>query len=483
MATRQQMSRRRFIQAGLSFAIGSSLAACATVQAPQAVTEGAAATSAPEQVAAQSEIRFGTFASESLLPVYRRILLPRFADAHPEIKVTFETGPWGEYMTKQTTQIAAGDLPDVFINPNYDLPAIYTRGVLLDLNPLIEGDDEVGAVIPDSAWGLFMDADQHRWAAPTRVGGNALAYNETLFDEAGLEYPNTDWTYEDFLEAAVLLTKDEDGRNPTDAGFDASKIKQHGYWARNYGTTDYGCQTYGFGGSWYKDPGVNLEPNFTDPNTMAGFQWTMDLVKKHQVSPGLGQVEGFGVGYHLAFVGGHCAMMAAHQGQEGSWPMGEWKQEKWKNGNAFQVTWLPKWPARRCNLIAGQGFCIPSYSQKKEAAWDFVRFGLLDVPYQAGQTDPGKYTLPANRKAWEEPNVLLRESPPFTNQRAFVEALEEGWDGYMWNFDPSPVWLDNWSSVTNNMALVWEDELTVEEALQTIQKECETHAADYRASL
>ena len=33
------------------------------------------------------------------------------------------------------------------------------------------------------------------------------------------------------------------------------------------------------------------------------------------------------------------------------------------------------------------------------------------------------------------------------------------------------------------IALVWEGEISVEEALQTVQRECEQHAADYRASL
>lgn len=485
----RRLSRRQLLSGSLKvaggLAVGVGLASCVPAATPQVVKETVIVEVTPEAkpITEQVEIRVGSIASENLLIAYRRILLPRFADAHPEIKVNFETGPWSEYMPKQQAQIAAGDLPDVFRNPNYDLPAIYTRGILLDLNPMLEGDEEVAEAIPPVAWELFMDAEKHRWAAPQNVGGNALAYNETLFDETGLEYPNRDWSTDDFLQAAILLTKDEGGKNPTDPGFDPGKVVQYGYYARNYPTVDYGPQSYGFGGAWYKDPGVNLEPSFTDPKTVAGFQWTMDLVFKHRVSPGVAEAEGFGTVYQIGFLGGHCAMMIAHQGQEGSWPEGEWKQEKWKMGHAFQVTNLPKWPVRRCNLVAGQGFCIPTYSKVKEAAWTFVRFAMLDVPWQAGQTDPGKYGLPANRKAWEEANILQRESPPFTNQRAFVEALEDDWNGYTWNFDPSPVWLDNWMSIVNNMALVWEGEIGVEEALKKVQAECEQHAADYRAAL
>ena len=41
---------------------------------------------------------------------------------------------------------------------------------------------------------------------PALIDNLAIVYNKTLFDEAGLEYPNADWTWDDFRAAAKALT-------------------------------------------------------------------------------------------------------------------------------------------------------------------------------------------------------------------------------------------------------------------------------------
>ena len=41
---------------------------------------------------------------------------------------------------------------------------------------------------------------------PALIDNLAVVYNKTLFDEAGLEYPNADWTWDDFRAAAKALT-------------------------------------------------------------------------------------------------------------------------------------------------------------------------------------------------------------------------------------------------------------------------------------
>lgn len=51
------------------------------------------------------------------------------------------------------------------------------------------------------------DGKKHVWALP--IGGfigRVLAYRKDLFDEAGLEYPTANWTWDDMLHAARLLT-------------------------------------------------------------------------------------------------------------------------------------------------------------------------------------------------------------------------------------------------------------------------------------
>ncbi|NPV10106.1 MAG: extracellular solute-binding protein [Anaerolineae bacterium] len=482
MASRRGVSRRRFIRAGMGLAVGTGLAACAAAQTPQLVEREATriieASPQPQAITEQVEIRVGMSSSTTNLPIYTRILFPRFADAHPEIKVSFETAPWGEFYTKAEAQIAAQDLPDVFAISTDNVATYAARKIPLNLMPLLEADQELRDAVSESAWSLLQYGENTQWGATQRVGGCALAYNEVLFDEAGLDYPNENWTNEDFLVAAKLLTIDESGRNSTDPSFDASSVKQWGYWARNYGTTDYGPQAYGFGGSFFADP-LNMEPTFTDPKTIAGIQWTMDLVFEHHVSPLAADVEGFGQTRHIAFLGGHCAMMTHVQGQEGSWPQGDWQQ--WKDGFGLQATFMPRWPEKRATCVWGEGCLIPNYSKHINEAWAFIRFSIMDIPFQTGQTDPGKNQMPVNVEAYNDPRILNSPTPPLTYQGSFIEPFLPDRECFAWDFDPNPVWGAWWKAMTDNMTLVWEQRISVEEAMQNTQDEAVKAISEWKA--
>ncbi|MCA5011083.1 extracellular solute-binding protein, partial [Clostridioides difficile] len=46
-----------------------------------------------------------------------------------------------------------------------------------------------------------------QYAVPKDIDTIALWYNKTMFDEAGIPYPDKDWTWDDYAEAAKKLTK------------------------------------------------------------------------------------------------------------------------------------------------------------------------------------------------------------------------------------------------------------------------------------
>ncbi len=43
--------------------------------------------------------------------------------------------------------------------------------------------------------------------------GAILYYNKDLFDDAGIDYPTDDWTWDDLEAAALAMTKDVDGEH------------------------------------------------------------------------------------------------------------------------------------------------------------------------------------------------------------------------------------------------------------------------------
>lgn len=88
-----------------------------------------------------------------------------------------------------------------------DYAQIYMENdVLLDLTSYIEKDGvDLGVYYPDIT--AIYQSDGKTYALPKDHDTIALLYNKALFDEAGVDYPTDDWTYEDMYEAAKTITE------------------------------------------------------------------------------------------------------------------------------------------------------------------------------------------------------------------------------------------------------------------------------------
>lgn len=51
--------------------------------------------------------------------------------------------------------------------------------------------------------------DGHYYSLPAKKMTSTILYNKDMFDEAGVAYPDADWTYDEFLDAATKLTHGE----------------------------------------------------------------------------------------------------------------------------------------------------------------------------------------------------------------------------------------------------------------------------------
>lgn len=130
------------------------------------------------------------------------------ADAYmkdnPSIKIVIEHTPWDGYHTNLKTIVASGDLtalPDVmFLGQDFNQYA--SEGVLENLTPWIErsGYDLSDywptlierATVNGGIYGLQRDLDLR-----------LLYHNKDFFDEAGILYPDENWTWDDWADAAT----------------------------------------------------------------------------------------------------------------------------------------------------------------------------------------------------------------------------------------------------------------------------------------
>lgn len=54
---------------------------------------------------------------------------------------------------------------------------------------------------------MLYNAGGKQYAIPKDIDTIALWYNKTMFDEAGIKYPDASWTWDTFRDAAKKLTK------------------------------------------------------------------------------------------------------------------------------------------------------------------------------------------------------------------------------------------------------------------------------------
>ena len=127
-------------------------------------------------------------------------LITTFEEQHPDITVEYTTAPFDSYFTKLQTDFAAGNPPDVFELNYENFVTFASRDTLLPL----EGLGELQDAFYPAALNAFQYQDA-QYGLPITFSTVVLYYNKDLFDAAGLEYPNGDWTWDEVMSAAEAL--------------------------------------------------------------------------------------------------------------------------------------------------------------------------------------------------------------------------------------------------------------------------------------
>lgn len=122
------------------------------------------------------------------------------------VDVKVEVVSWDSYWTLLESGASGGTLPDVFWMHS-DYAQIYMENdILLDLTDRIAADGiDLGLYYPDIV--AIYQSGGKTYALPKDHDTIALLYNKALFDQAGVAYPDDNWTYEDMYEAAKAITE------------------------------------------------------------------------------------------------------------------------------------------------------------------------------------------------------------------------------------------------------------------------------------
>lgn len=460
------MKKRKLLALLLAVSTTVSLAACGgggstdTSADTAADTQNTANTAANEEIPADEEVAGeedagdegavsdGNTLSVMIWDTYQEPgineLLSDFT-AETGIKTELQVVKWDEYWTLLSAGAEGGSLPDVFWMHSNESERYMSNDMLLDLNDRIEASELIDpANYPEDIWGLYT-YDDHKYAVPKDIDTIAIWYNKKLFDEAGVDYPTSDWTWDDLYETAKKLTK-EDGSVYGYAN--SSSNNQAGYYN----------MIYAMGGevisedkksSGYDKPETIEAMKFMDKFIQEGLMPTQDVMSETTEE--------------VLFMSGKVAMVP-----QGSWMLAAMMENEYTTENA-DVVELPKdaETGRSPSIYNGLGWTAAANTQYPEEAWKLIEF-LGSETAQKKQAELG-----ITMSAYEGTSDAWINSATQFNLQAYLNMQE---DMVIRPYSKNTV---VWENLTKDcFTKAWTGEVTMEEACQNAAEEMNSILAE-----
>jgi ABC-type glycerol-3-phosphate transport system substrate-binding protein len=142
-----------------------------------------------------------------------------------------------------------------------------------DLLPLLDGDAALSLQNYPPVVVARHQREGRLLGLPYAFQPAMMAYNQDLFEAAGVDPPAVTWTPAQFFAAAVALTQ----------GSGAQRV--YGYAPYLNPGWDLVFFVQQFGGQLVTGSGVHAQPRFTDPTVLTAIRWYLDLALVHEVMP------------------------------------------------------------------------------------------------------------------------------------------------------------------------------------------------------
>lgn len=166
-----------------------------------------------------------------------------FEQKYPHIKVLPEYSGWADYWPLLTTQAAGRNLPDVMQQDYAYLGEWVKRGLLMPLDEFsAAGTLDLSTIAEAQLSGGMIDGKIYAIS----LGTNSLAmvFDPELFEKAGVEIPDTLYTWDEWVELCKTLHDRLGifgaGENFRHEHIFKTWLKGHGLWLYNEDQTDLG---------------------------------------------------------------------------------------------------------------------------------------------------------------------------------------------------------------------------------------------------
>ncbi|MHB0877339.1 MAG: ABC transporter substrate-binding protein [Anaerolineae bacterium] len=326
-----------------------------------------------------------------------------YEELHPEVEVHPEV-VGQDWEQKTLASVVAGTAQDIIIGWTENFVGFRGKGVFEDITDAVttwpDLDDFWPAAFQEAA--LF---DGKYYGVPYCYDPVTMEYfHKSRFDEAGMPYPNGEWTYDDLKADAIAMTKRDASGNVTQWGYNGSETSYGGGYRRAFSII------YAYGGRKYNDDMTHFM--FGEPEAMEAINLLYDMEVKEGCQP-TPEMKGSFNDAQL-FASGQVAMT-----NSGPWDIATYQEmiQEAELKDQWDIFGPPTGPGGRFIWTVGNDWGIYSGSPHKEEALDLLYF-LTDADRAKLVGSLGKRT-PARKSAADS---FVTPGRP-ENQIAFPEAL------------------------------------------------------------
>jgi multiple sugar transport system substrate-binding protein len=343
-------------------------------------------------------VTFSVFGDPAELAAYEG-LVATFTAQHPEITLELRHVPGqNDYRQRLAAEFTSGNPPDVFLLNYRRLAPFAADGGLEPLtnylanSQVIQESDFYPTTIAPFKWANEL------WCIPQNVSSLVVYYNQDMFEAAGVPLPTNEWTRDDFLAAALALTKDGDGDGRIDeygVGLEASLFRLAPFAWQN-------------GGDIVDDQTNPTRLTLDTPPTRAAFQWLVELQTVHHVAPD--RTAESAEESESRFLNGRLAMFFNSRRGVPTY--------RTITGFTWDIAPLPN-ATTPAGSLHSDGYCMAAATANKEAAWTFIEFAN-SVEGQTLIAASGR-TVPSLMSVAESPAFL--DGLPPASSRLFLDTI------------------------------------------------------------
>jgi len=272
-----------------------------------------------------------------------------FREQHPNIEIKREITPFADYLTKYITQAAGGSLPDLMYTHYSWAQNLIKYNILAPLDDYISATPDFNKSDFTATALSFFAKDGKQYGVPTDSAPKMLFYNKEIFAKAGIELPDSTWTWAKLQEVAKQLTQGS-GVNKQ-FGFTPMPIP--------YGdlTTLY---LLPYGGRFLSQDETTVTIN--SPQASEALAPWVDLQVKSKSVPSLAELQA--LENADPYRANHSAMAC-----NGAWIIPAVLSLPDHQKFEWGLTHLPSGPAGRFSPAVGSAFGVTTKAANKDAAW------------------------------------------------------------------------------------------------------------------